>query len=538
MVHQEGSAIQRQTQASTYWAGAFVIDESDLEYLANIFLERETPLGLDELTRLVVEHRLQQQEQALQRLLARGTLYRPKGDYTVGQEVVFPALGFAVGTVVGVRPGNNPEYGEFQVIQVEFEGGKRREFASHFHRPHRLNTEDGLPIPSQDSEQLSADEILARYGAGIREKLAAALEAHDKFATFADKWFLKALLPEVNIGHLNLAEAVLDVHGGGPLPTEALLKDVGLPEEIPLELRIFALDYALQRDERFDEVGPSGEVLWFLRRLEPPGVVTAPRQLHYKPIPYDPRLLSSEEQRLEQEIGDELSALPPPPAPEDEVIITLTYPHRRNGTLPLSARLAPIFPTARIAPRVRFTLIDARTGKEMPGWVVRPHRYVYGLEEWYRRYELPVGTYVRVKRGNTPGTVIVDYQGARPKSEWVRVATPLGNRLTFELQKRKVTPEFDDLMMIWVDDPEPIDALAQRLEEQSRSLARLLADLVPELAKLNPQGTVHTKTIYSAVNLLRRCPPGPILAELISRPAFISVGGGYWRFDESRWDGA
>jgi hypothetical protein len=66
----------------------------------------------------------------------------------------------------------------------------------------------------------------------------------------------------------------------------------------------------------------------------------------------------------------------------------------------------------------------------------------------------------------------------------------------------------------------------------------LLADLVPELAKLNPQGTVHTKTIYSAVNMLRRCPPGPILAELISRPAFVSVGGGYWRFDETRWDGA
>jgi len=48
---------------------------------------------------------------------------------------------------------------------------------------------------------------------------------------------------------------------------------------------------------------------------------------------------------------------------------------------------------------------------------------------------------------------------------------------------------------------------------------------------------VHAKTIYSAVNLLRRCPPGPILAELSARLAFVSVGGGYWRFDESRWDG-
>jgi hypothetical protein len=316
------------------------------------------------------------------------------------------------------------------------------------------------------------------------------------------------------------------------------LKDVGLPEEINPHLRVFALDYALQHDERFDEVGPTGEVLWFLRRLEPANVATPPKRLHYKPVPYDPRLLNAEAQHIEQELGDELSTLPPPATAEDEVTITLTYPHRRSGTLPLSARLAPIFPTARVAPRVRFTWIDGRTGQEMPGWVVRANRYAYGLEEWYRTYKIPVGGYVRVRRGDVPGTIVVNYQGNRPKREWIRVAAPLGNRLTFELQKREIAPEYDDLMIIGIDDPEPIDALAQRLEEQSRSLARLLADLVPELAKLYSQGTVHTKTIYTAVNMLRRCPPGPILAELISRPAFVSVGGGYWRFDETRWDGA
>jgi hypothetical protein len=385
---------------------------------------------------------------------------------------------------------------------------------------------------------LTPDEVIERYGPAIREKLAGALEAQDEFVTVARKWFLKSLLPEVNIGHLNLAEAILDVQSGGPLPTEGLLKDVGLPEEINAHLQVFALDYALQRDERFDEVGPTGEVMWFLRRLEPPNVVTPPKRLGYRAIPYDPRLLNAEAQRLEQELGDELSTLPPPPIAEDEVVLTLTYPHRRSGTLPLSARLAPIFPTARVAPRVRFTFIDGRTGQQMPGWVVRHNRYVYGLEEWYSRYKLPVGGYVRVRRGKEPGTVMVDYQGNRPKREWIRVAAPLGNRLTFELQKREIAPEYDELMIVGIDDPEPIDALTQRLDEQGRSLARLLADLVPELAKLNPQGAVHAKTIYSAVNILRRTPPGPVFAELISRPAFVSVGGGYWRFDDTRWDGA
>ncbi len=530
--------IQRHTQSPAYWEEAFVVDEGDLEYLTSVFLEGETPLTLEDLVQLTIQRRLQQEEQALQRLLAQGILYQPKGHYAIGQELVFPALGFAVGTVVNVRPGNNPEYGPFEVIQVEFEGGKRRrEFASSFPLPHRLNSEDGAPLQPGESERLSAEEIMDRFGAVVREKLAAALEAHDEFVTFANKWFLKALLPEVNIGHLNLAEAVLDVHGGGPLPTEALLADVGLPSEINHDLQVFALNQALWRDERFDEVGPAGEVLWFLRRLEPPSVVNPPRRLHYKPLAYDPRLLSPDSKQLERELDDELSSLPPAPSADDEVVITLIYPHRRAGTLPLSSRLVPIFPTARVAPRVRFTLIDGRTGKQMPGWVVRPNHYVYGLEEWYRQYEIPVGGYVRVRRGQDPGTVIVDYLGGRRRSDWIRVAAPLGNRLTFELQKRQVTSEYDDLMVIGVDDTESLDALAQRLEEQGRPLARLLADLVPELTKLNPQSTVHAKTIYSAVNLVRRCPPGPILAELSSRPAFVSVGDNYWRFDESRWDG-
>ncbi len=29
------------------------------------------------------------------------------------------------------------------------------------------------------------------------------------------------------------------------------------------------MDLALQEDARFDEVGPAGQVLWYLKRLEP-----------------------------------------------------------------------------------------------------------------------------------------------------------------------------------------------------------------------------------------------------------------------------
>jgi hypothetical protein len=56
---------------------------------------------------------------------------------------------------------------------------------------------------------------------------------------------------------------------------------------------------------------------------------------------------------------------------------------------------------------------------------------------------------------------------------------------------------------------------------------------MPELVKLSPQGTVHAKTIYSAVNVLRRTPPGPVFAQLSTEACFVSMGGGYWTFDET-----
>jgi hypothetical protein len=64
---------------------------------------------------------------------------------------------------------------------------------------------------------------------------------------------------------------------------------------------------------------------------------------------------------------------------------------------------------------------------------------------------------------------------------------------------------------------------------------RLIANVFRELAKLNPQSTVHAKTLYAAANVARRSPPGPIFAELVSRPYYSHVGDAYWRFDQSQW---
>jgi hypothetical protein len=89
------------------------------------------------------------------------------------------------------------------------------------------------------------------------------------------------------------------------------------------------------------------------------------------------------------------------------------------------------------------------------------------------------------------------------------------------------------LMIIGENDPGGIDVISNNAEQHNRSILSILRFIFPELAKLNPQGTVHAKTLYSAVNVVRRCPPGPIFDELSTHACFIPMGHGYWTYDPS-----
>lgn len=518
--------------SAEYWQ-ALEITPQDIAFLHNHLFESETPKSAKELAAVLIEERIrsEREAQAKQRK-AGGKLYLPKEEYRSGEQLIFAALDWKKGRVVGVRPGNNPQVGEFDVLTVEFEDGSSRMFAARL-AEHALNSDSVAPV---EEDVPDTQNIQALYGSRIEERLEIALNADENLVRIAGRWFPRALLVDVNQGHLNLAEAVLDVAAGEPLPTAKLLKDVELPAGVNPKLAEFSLNLALQEDGRFDEVGPAGEVLWCLRRLEPLSVREVPLYLQYVPIEYDRALLDASMKALEAQLDDEWSEAGPGSGGETDVTVSLIYPHWRAGTLPVAARYRSLFPTALESPRIRFTLVDGKTGQQIPAWVVRTHGYVSGLREWYEANELMPGSLVRIRRGKNPGETIIEAKTHRATKDWVRtVIVGADGGMVFALLKQTIAAEFNDRMAFAIPSVEAIDQLWEAATQKKRPFDKLVIQVMRELTKLNPQGHVHAQELYAAVNLLRRTPPAPLMALLASRPQdFIHVGDLHYRLGDSQ----
>jgi hypothetical protein len=513
--------------SNDYWT-SLQVTPNDIENLQTHLFERETPLTTGDLLAQFVEMRIAVEKRvAAKKQNAASKPYLPKDAYAAGDELVFPAFNWRRGVVKSIRSGVNPSAGEFDVLTVEMDDQSERMFAARL-GAHLLND---LPVSVPQDDSVNAEVILREHGSTLQEKLESALEADESLVRIAGRWFPRALLVDINQGQLNLVEAVLDISGGEPLPTSALMKDIELPAGENPKLAEFSLNYALEADERFDEVGPAGQVLWCLRRLEPDYVREVPPPLQYFDIPHDRMALTPVMKNLEAQLDDELTPSDENDAHEDinAITITLIYPHLRAGTLPMSARARKFFPTAYESPRVRFTLVDGKTSQRIPAWVVREHGYIFGLREWYKAHQLIPGSLVEVRKGKNPDEVIVEARTQRASKDWVRtVMVGTDGGFVFAMLKQPITAEFNDRMVVHVPDFKTLDPVW----EKKRSFEDLLLLVMRELSKSNPQGHVHAQELYAAVNLIRRVPPAPIFVQLEANPIFKHVGDLHFRLEE------
>lgn len=496
-------------------------------------LEVGRPWSSEEVAQAFLEYKLTQEKMS-HRQTQHGNdapeIYRPEEKYAAGHALIFPVLDGVQGEVITVRKGFNPANGDFRVIVVACDDECTREFASAM-PDHVLNTNPSSVGGSEPKTiKESAQKLLCEHSPDLQAQIENELRARGDIVRLAGYWYPRDLLSEISSGYLNLVEAALDV-AGAPLTPEDILTRVGMDEEGERQLMLFSLNYALQQDERFDEVGPAGQVLWFLHGMEPAEIVFPPERLRCLSVEASAHVLTPELEQMALHLHDEFSLQPDSQVMEGPVELVLTYPHRRLGTLPLSARTEHIFPTAFISPRINITLRDKLSGEQLPGWVVQRQRFVSGLRPLYEKYAVPSGARITLLPGDEPSEAVVSIERRNPVNEWVRTVMARDSELQFGMTQRTMSVSYVDEQIIAVDDAEAVEAVWLRMQELGTTLDKIVLSVFRELAKLTPQGTVNAKTLYSAVNVVRRSPPEPIFAELVQCSCYRHVGDAYWIYE-------
>ncbi len=524
----------RRTQTSEYWLDEFAIHKEDLDYLYERLLEEGEPLTADELALRVITRRCEREAQALAKGSDRGVFYQPQERFEAGSLVVFPALDYASGQVVAVREGNNPRYGTFTVIRVQMDEEQlQREFAAELVVDHLLN---GLAALPDDADQLqSPAQLHEEYGDAVRVLLEDALLKSQEWAFFDGRWFLRGLLSDVTPFHLNITEALIDEHGK-PLSIGQLLDEVGLSGDQTRVAKAFSLGLALEADSRFVMTGTDEEPTWYLSNLIPQGVQHRPQRLIPMYRSRGNEWLNRELREFVFEIDDDADQLEHKGVGStgdvDRVQIVLPYPHRREGTLPLTKRTLALV-TEIPSDRFMVTFVDQRTGENIQGWMLPGDGYALGLGEWYEKRTVPVGGFVELQRSEDPFTFGLNYDEGKRRGEWVLEARPVNGSLNFGLQRKAFAGRYDRHLLIDVGVTLSLDDLWTSPGQEAQSLFEHLRQLFPELAKLSGQGLVNAKTLYAAVNLTRRSGAVPVFAELTRRACFDPVGDGNWVYDES-----
>ncbi|MCY3709022.1 MAG: hypothetical protein OXG26_09000, partial [Caldilineaceae bacterium] len=299
---EEEDVLLRRTQTASFWRDQFRVTDEDLDFTHELILDAESPMTTDQLALQLIREYQRRETARMESELKKGAVYQPKNLYDVGETLIFPAMDFLVGEVLETRAGQNPEHGAFDVIRVGFaDTGETREFATNLQTGHRLNGANGQTTADEEA-LLSAEEIHSLYRNEIEESLLFTLqegERNEDFVHIDDYWLLADMLAEVHVGHLNIAEALLEMQNR-PMTPEELLPELDLQaDDVSPPMQVISVNHALGSDERFDQVGSAAGPVWFLSRLEPPEAQTIPPLLQPKIGRYNRAILSVELLQME-----------------------------------------------------------------------------------------------------------------------------------------------------------------------------------------------------------------------------------------------
>lgn len=519
------------THSVEFWREEYEVSPNDLDLVANVILEAGRPLGISALASAVILRRFSREKEAAAQQARKGRVYRPVDTFAVGEELLFANLEMVIGTVQAVRPGQNAKFGEFDVIRVTLDG-KDLEFAARFDHPHPLNRPVEELLVGEQVE-LSDAEMVRLFGHHVADKLEAKLATSEDMVQFNDTWFLSELLPEVHVGYLNLAEAMI-YEAGHPLVAREMLADLEMGASGSEEAQLFALNHALGDDARFDNVGTTASPIWYLYALEPKAAAARPAVLEPAFSASGGEYLGLTMLDMIDEIGDELDDVETTVYRQvQQVALELSFPHWYAGTLPATMQFLRLLPISS-GRHYPITLVDEATDERFDVWVLPDERYVAGLGEWYKAKGLVLGTQITLTPGEESGVFKIGVSATRGRrSEWVRSVTFEDGTLRLQMQRTTVPVRADRNTLVDVPDADAVAAYMAQRQGGRAPLGTVLRAAFAELAKLSGRGLVHAKSLYSVVNMMRRSGAVPVFAELTRQACFDSVGDGQWLYDEA-----
>jgi hypothetical protein len=524
-----------------YWRERFQVTKDDIDSIRRLIEQENSPRNIDNLIYCLVLHRcgLSLKDDPLINLVAElpidVDIYQPLNDYNLGQLIFFANPGInQKGRVVGkcpcsVAPKDFPK----KLIEVHFEGQHRtRSFVCDLdHRDPLVKTV--VVCEGLTSQGAFAAAIQGRFGKFIKDKLVLALKCDPRFTYFGDEWFLAQLTSqEVE----ELVEKAGEQLARACTPLEAAdILDAVLAQEVPkTSTTVFEVNRAIEQTGKFRKVGKRDKARWVPDTAIWPPPPGKPKQMRIPPVRSEiqmgTRQLPRDLQQMLDTIEDELQEPVEAYRRISQVEFAITASHRLYGTLPLTRRTRGIFPPGDADAPVTF--IDARSDEHIPGGFSPQDRYAWGLAEWYDNYGIPAGGKIRLERTDVEGEIKIDYVLADKGVEtcWFRKVSydQSTDKLSAVTIKRTYWCEVDkDLLMHGVifEDPHAMQ------KEATKSIFDLMCQVFPVLAE---QGeSVHCKTLFNCVNLVRRCSPYTVFAELSSRPCFRCDPSrtGRWFFD-------
>ena len=215
-----------------HWAYSFSIGAEDVDSITNLLLDRETPLSAVQLATEIIDKRERKERARHDQKFQDTKVYRPADTYQIGDRLTFSHFDYATARVVSLRDGTHSDLSPIRVAAVAFENANAlpeaeiREFVVEYEADHPLNDLDLNRHPSQLEREYTVDEILNDPDTNIVDQVNDSLERNLDLVRIAGTWFVRELMVEVDIGHLHLAEAVLDMHGGGPLEPQQILGEM------------------------------------------------------------------------------------------------------------------------------------------------------------------------------------------------------------------------------------------------------------------------------------------------------------------------